>query len=397
MIRIGITQENDKIRDVRAPLSPKQSKEVKKKPGFNIEVQSSTIRCFSDEEYVREGIKIVKNLNNSEFIFGIKEADEKKLKKNKTYFMFSHTIKKQPHNRDLLLKILRKKIRLIDYECLKKEGKRIVAFGKYAGIAGAYNSLMAYGKKFKLFKLRRLSEFKNKKELYLFSKDNPIIKKVKTLIIGNGRVAKGAVELLNYFGFQNVTIDEYKKDLNKRPVYCILKTRDYLENISGDRFSKVDYYKYPEKYRSNFLKLKDKTDILLNASYWDPRYPRIFEEKDVDNNFSIKVIGDITCDINGSIPLTKFASTIEKPFFDYCIKSRSIIKPFRKENTVTMMTIDNLPSELPRDSSNYFGKVLMRYLIPFLREKNNDIIKKATVAEKGNLTERFEYLRDYIS
>jgi alanine dehydrogenase len=137
--------------------------------------------------------------------------------------------------------------------------------------------------------------------------------------------------------------------------------------------------------------------MLINASYWDPRYPRLFEEKNVDNNFSIKVIGDITCDINGSIPLTKFASTIKKPFFDYCIKSRKIIKPFSKGKTVTMMTIDNLPSELPRDSSNYFGRILMKYLIPFLKERGNKIINRATIAEKGSLTKRYEYLRDYIS
>jgi len=397
MIKIGITKENDKIGDVRTPLSPKQSKEIKINSGFNVEVQSSKIRCFSDEDYMKEGIKIVNNLNKSDFIFGIKEADENKLINDKTYFMFSHTIKKQPHNRDLLLKILRKKIRLIDYECLKKKGKRIVAFGKYAGIAGAYNTIMAYGKKIKSFNLKRLSHFKNKKELYLFSEKNPIIKKVRTLIIGNGRVAKGAVELLKYFGFKNVTIDEYKKDINNKPVYCILKTKDYIKNISGNSFSKSDYYKNPNKYKSIFPKLKDKTDILINASYWDPRYPRIFEEKNVDKNFPIKVIGDITCDINGSIPLTKFASTINEPFFDYCIQSRKVIKPFSEGKTVTMMTIDNLPSELPRDSSNYFGRVLMKYLIPFLKEKDNKIINRATIAEKGSLTKKYEYLRDYIA
>ncbi|MAD59656.1 MAG: alanine dehydrogenase [Flammeovirgaceae bacterium] len=397
MIKIGITKENDKIGDVRTPLSPKQSKEIKNKTGFNVEVQGSKIRCFSDDDYMKEGIDVVNNLNKSDFIFGIKEADEKKLIKDKTYFMFSHTIKKQPHNRGLLQKVLQKKIRLIDYECLKKEGKRIVAFGKYAGIAGAYNTLMAYGEKIKLFNLKRLSHFKNKKELYLFSKKNPVIKKIRSLIIGNGRVAKGVIELLNSFGFNNVTIEEYKKDLEKGPVYCILKTKDYIENISGNKFSKADYYKKPEKYKSNFLQLIDKTDMLINASYWDPRYPRLFEEKNVDDNFSIKVIGDITCDINGSIPLTKFASTIKKPFFDYCIKSRKIIKPFSKGKTVTMMTIDNLPSELPRDSSNYFGRILMKYLIPFLKERGNKIINGATIAEKGSLTKRYEYLRDYIS
>ncbi len=397
MIKIGIIEESNKIGDVRSPLSPKQSKKINNKTGFNIKVQSSKIRCFSDEEFEKEGIKVVDNLDDAEFIFGIKEADKEKLINGKTYFMFSHTIKRQPHNKELLIKVLQKKIRLIDYECLRKKGKRVVAFGKYAGIAGAYNSLMAYGKKTKSFNLKRLSQYKDKKALYQFAQENSLVKKINTIIIGDGRVAKGAIELLNYFGFKKVSIREYKKNTNKKPVYCIMKPKDYMENISGNKFSKIDYYKNPKKYKSKFLKYEDKTDILINASYWDPRYPRIFEEKNINYNFSIKVIGDITCDIDGSIPLTKFASTVNEPFFDYCIESRKIIKAFSKGQTVTMMTIDNLPSELPRDSSSYFGNILIKYLIPFIEDKKNAIIDGATIAEKGSLTKKYEYLRDYVS
>ena len=212
MIRIGITKENIEIGDVRSPFNPRQSKKINSDINFNVEVQSSNLRCFEDNEFEHEGVRVVKKLNNSDIIFGIKEADKDKLIKNKTYFMFSHTIKKQPHNRNLLIQILKKKIKLIDYECLKKRGKRIVAFGEYAGIAGTYNSVMAFGKKFNLFNLNRLSHFKNKEELYSFLENNPISHKIRTLIVGNGRVAKGASEILKHFGFKNIKLNEYKNN-----------------------------------------------------------------------------------------------------------------------------------------------------------------------------------------
>ena len=397
MIRIGITKENIEVGDVRSPFNPIQSNKINSDFHFNVEIQSSNFRCFKDKEFKKEGIQIVKKLNNSDIIFGIKEADKDKLIKNKTYFMFSHTIKKQPQNRNLLIQILKKKIKLVDYECLKKRGKRIVAFGKYAGIAGTYNSIMAFGKKFNLFNLNRLSHFKNKNELYSFLENNHISHKIRTLIVGTGRVAKGASEILKCFGFKYVNFNEYKKNSNRYPVYSIIKTSDYIKNISGKKFSKIDYYNNPKDYKSNFLKISKNTDILINASYWDPRYPRLFEKDKIDDTFSIKVIGDISCDIKGSVPLTEFASTIKKPFFDYCLKTKRVKKAFENDNTVTMMTIDNLPSELPRDSSNYFGKILMAYVIPFLNESNNRIIEKATITENGNLKKKYEYLKDYIS
>ena len=170
-----------------------------------------------------------------------------------------------------------------------------------------------------------------------------------------------------------------------------------MENITGNKFSKTDYYNNPKDYKSNFLKLSKNTDILINASYWDPRYPRLFEKDKIDDTFSIKVIGDISCDIKGSVPLTEFASTIKKPFFDYCLRTKRVKKAFENDNTVTMMTIDNLPSELPRDSSNYFGKILMTYVVPFLNDSNNKLIENATIAKEGNLTEKYEYLKDYVS
>ena len=397
MVKIGITKENIKIGDVRSPFNPRQLSKIHSHFHFNVQIQSCNFRCFNDKEFKKEGFQLVKKLNNSDIIFGIKEADKNKLIENKTYFMFSHTIKKQPHNRNLLKEVLKKKVKLVDYECLKKRGKRIVAFGKYAGIAGTYNSIMAYGKKFNLFNLNRLSHFKNKKELYSFLKNNPISQKIKTLIVGSGRVAKGSTEILKYFGFKKVNLIDYKTNSHDYPIFSIVKTRDYIENLSGNKFSKTDYYNNPKDYKSNFLKLSKNTDILINASYWDPRYPRLFEKDKIDDTFSIKVIGDISCDIKGSVPLTEFASTIKKPFFDYCLRTKRVKKAFENENTVTMMTIDNLPSELPRDSSNYFGKILITYVIPFLNESNNRIIENATIAKNGNLTKKYEYLKDYVS
>lgn len=175
MINIGILKEYKIPNDYRVPFTPNQAKEIKELDGFNVVCQKSEIRCYKEEEYKEQGISIVNKLDESDIIFGIKEVPVNKLIENKTYFMFSHTIKKQPYNRDLLKTIIKKKIRLIDYECLTEGNKRIVAFGKYAGIAGTYNSLIAYGIKYKKFDFQRLSKFKNTKDLYKFSSKKPII------------------------------------------------------------------------------------------------------------------------------------------------------------------------------------------------------------------------------
>jgi len=397
MINIGILKEYKIPNDYRVPFTPNQAKEIKELDGFNVVCQKSEIRCYKEEEYKEQGISIVNKLDESDIIFGIKEVPVNKLIENKTYFMFSHTIKKQPYNRDLLKTIIKKKIRLIDYECLTEKNKRIVAFGKYAGIAGTYNSLIAYGIKYKKFDFQRLSKFKNTKDLYKFSSKNPLSDPIKILIIGNGRVAEGATELLEEFQVKQVCTKDFIGKNYNYPVYCQLAVRDYMKKPSGQDFEEQEYFINPENFKSNYKLYSNKTDILINAAYWDPKSPKLFEEKEINDNFSAKIIGDISCDIDGAIPCTKKSSSIENPFFDYCNISKKIKKPFSDKRNITIMAIDNLPSELPRDSSKFFGNILKNKIIPLLQDDNNEILKEATITSDGSLTKRYKYLEDYVN
>ena len=397
MIKIGIAKEHKIPFDSRSPLTPKQSKKLDDFKEFSVCIENSKIRCFSDNEFLREGIKGYDDLNHCDLIIGIKEIPVEKLIKEKTYLIFSHTIKEQRHNRNLLKEIINKKIKLIDYECLTHNKKRIIAFGKYAGIAGAYNTIMAYGLKYQLFKLKRLKEFKNKFELYKNNKEFIINQPIKILVTGKGRVSKGCEELLNSFGIKKISIDEYIDTKYKHPTYSIIDPSNYYISKENGSFNKKDFYDNPKNYKSNFKRFISKTDILINGAYWNTNSPRLFEEKEINKKFNIKVIGDVSCDLNGSIPCTKKASTIDEPFFDYCINSNKIKKAFDNINNITIMSIDNLASELPRDSSEYFGEKLINEVLPLFIKDENNILLNGTITNKGKLLKKYNYLKDYIN
>ena len=397
MKKIGITKEYKIPNDFRTPFTPEQSKKINASLAFNIVCEKSEIRCFKDREYLNNNIELVDNLNECDIIFGIKEVPIEKLIENKTYFMFSHTIKKQPQNKTLLKKIIEKKIRLIDYECLTSNNQRIIAFGKYAGIAGAYNSLIAYGIKNHLFQLERLSHYKDTDDLYSFTNKFKIDTPIKILIIGDGRVAQGAVELLESFNIENISVNDYVSKNYKGPSFCQLSVKDYIRKKDHKNFEQEEYFDSPEKFESNYDKFSSQTDILINAAYWDPKSPKLFEEKDINENFRVKIIGDISCDIDGAIPCTKIASTIAEPFFDYCIDSKKIHKAFSRKENITIMSIDNLPSELPRDSSKYFGEILIKKILPLFESDDMNILENATITKNGKLTEKYKYLTDYIN
>ena len=398
MMKIGIIKENKIPIDNRTPFSPSQALLIKKK-GINIVCQTSDVRCFSDSDYEKNGILIVKNLRDCDIIFGIKEVPIKNLIENKIYFFFSHTIKKQPQNKKLIKEIIKKKITLIDYECLVENKLRIIAFGKFAGIAGAYNTLLAYGEKSKNLKLDRLSKFKDFKNLKNVIKKIRINEPIKILIIGNGKVAEGVTLLLDLFKIKNISTNKYINHKSSFPVYCQLKVTDYIKKENHERFLETDYFKNPELFKSNFYKYSNQTDIIINAAYWDPKSPRLFEENFIiHKNFKTKIIGDISCDIDGPIPCTKKSSTIENPFYDYNPQTKKLEDAFSKENNITIMAVDNLPSELPKDASEFFGNIIKEKIIPLLiSNKKSSILNNATIIKDGKLTEKYNYLKDYVS
>jgi alanine dehydrogenase len=356
------------------------------------------IRCVKDDEYAEAGIPVVEDICQCDIVLGVKEVPIPQLIPDKTYFFFSHTIKKQPYNRKLLQEILRKNIRLIDYETLTdKNGNRIIAFGRFAGIVGAYNGILTYGKKYKLFDLKRA------KDLFDFNNLRIELKKVKLppikiLITGGGRVSKGAKEIMRELNIVEVSPGDFLNKFFSYPVFTQVRSKDYHYKKNGEKFDPAEFYQRPELYSSDFVKYAKVADILIAAAYWDIKAPVLFKREDMlQPDFQIKVIADITCDIQGSIPATKQASTIDDPFYDYDPKDDQVKPPFINQDLITVMAIDNLPGELSRDASESFGDQLMSGVLPTLIEGDPEgIIEKATITQNGKLTSRFSYLQDFV-
>jgi saccharopine dehydrogenase (NAD+, L-lysine forming) len=399
-LKVGILRETKNPPDRRVPLTPLQIAALKESyPNVEFIVQPSDHRCYSNEEYKYLKIPLMEDLHHCDILMGIKEVDKRTLISEKTYLFFSHVGKKQPHNLEMFRQMSDKHITLIDYEYLTTETKqRVVAFGRYAGIVGAYNGLRARGIKTNRFNLKpphlchdlevmwgglRLIEF------------NPGL---KILITGEGRVAHGAIETLNVANIVQVNpVDFLKKDFDV-PVFCQIGPDKYTRNKSGLEFNFSHFLKYPQEYESTFLPYTKATDILITAHYWDPRSPLFFTKEDMKKpDFRISVIADISCDMNGPVPSTLRPTTISDPFYSYNPHLEIEEPAFIRSGNITVMSIDNLPGELPRDASSDFGKQLIQNVIGdlFLRCENK-MISRATIISKGRLTQNFDYLKDYL-
>ena len=397
---IGLIRERKNPPDKRVPFTPAQVEEIEQRfPDVKLEVEESPIRCFKDKEYTDYRTPVVPDMSNCDILMGIKEVPIENLIDGKTYIIFSHTIKKQPHNRKLLQAVIKKKIRLIDYEALKDlQGNRLVAFGRYAGMVGAYNGILAYGKRFNLFALRRASDCFDVNDLKLELRKVKL-PPVKIVLTGTGRVAKGAMETLDTAGVRKVGPFDFLQKTFNEPVYVQLGSADYHSRKEGGHFNRDEFHTEPEKYWSRFLEFTKVTDLLLAGAFWNPKAPVLFTKEDMlSKDFKIKVIADITCDIEGSVPSTKRASSIAEPLYDYDAATDSVQQPLSNDKYVTVMAIDNLPCELPRSASEEFGRDLIdRILGPLLQGDATHIIERGTIAANGRLTPHFEYLRDFVS
>jgi saccharopine dehydrogenase (NAD+, L-lysine forming) len=399
-MKIGIIREGKIPADQRTPFTPEILHEIQKRVGdsLSICVETSAFRCYTDEEYQEQGIEVVSDLSQADVLFGVKEVPIAQLIPEKTYFFFSHTIKKQPRNKSLLQAILSKSIRLIDYELLKNPaGERVVAFGRWAGVVGAYNAFWTYGKKTGLFELRRASACKNLEDLKVELR-KVALPPIKIIVTGSGRVGKGALEILEILGIREVEPQDFLRNDFEEPVFTCLSTADYLRRISDGGYEQAHFYANPEAYESQFMPFTEVAEILIAAAYWDPKAPRLFELEAIRSpNFSISVIADITCDIDGSIPTTHRASTILAPVYDVDRDTYLELPPFASQDSISVMAIDNLPCELPRESSAEFSRQLREWVVPELGNPKSPILEKATIARDGNLTLDFMYLSDYVS
>jgi saccharopine dehydrogenase (NAD+, L-lysine forming) len=399
-ITIGLIKEGKTPPDKRVPFTPLQTEEIEQRfPHVKMVCQESTPRCFKDEEYRELGVDIKNDMSGCDILMGIKEVPIANLIPNKTYLFFSHTIKKQPYNKKLLQAVLQKNIRLIDYEALKDtQGNRLVAFGRFAGIVGAYNGIWTYGKRFNLFSLRRAHECFDVNDLKLELRKVKL-PPVKIVLTGAGRVAKGAMETLDTAGIRKVSPHDYIRNTFDEPVYVQLSSADYHVRKEGGHFNREEFHRNPERYEGRFIEFTKVTDLLLAGAYWNPKAPVLFTRQDMCSpEFKTKVIADITCDIEGSVPSTKKASSIVDPIYDYDPATDSVHTPLSNEKFVTVMAIDNLPCEVPRSASEEFGRDLIdRILKPLLQEDTEHIIERGTLTKDGKLTPHFAYLQDYVS
>lgn len=399
-LTIGLLREGKVPPDKRVPLTPQQAAEVQQRfPNVTIIAQHSPVRAFKDEEYEQEGIAVRAVVSDCDILMGVKEVPVEELVEGKTYLFFSHTIKKQPYNRKLLQAILKKQIRLIDYEAIKdKLGNRLVAFGRYAGIVGAYNGLWTYGKRTGSFSLRRAHACFDVNDLKLELRKIKLAPNTKIILTGAGRVGKGAMETLDSAGIRKVSPTDFLQGTFDEPVYVQLSSADYHTRIEGGHFNREEFHLHPELYHSHFLDFTRVADILIAGAYWNPKAPILFSREDMQReDFKVKVIADVTCDIDGSIPSTKIATTIAEPVYDYDPRTDSMQPAYSSAQYITTMTIDNLPCELPRSASEEFGQDLINRVLPLLiHEDVDDIIMRATMTQNGKLMPAFQYLQDYV-
>jgi len=399
-MKFGIIQERKSPPDSRVPLTPAQCAKLSREEDIEIVVESSPIRCYTDQEYRDAGVSIVDDISDCDVLLGVKEVPVEFLIQDKTYFFFSHTIKKQVYNRPLLQAILQKNIHLIDYEVLTNDlGQRLIAFGKFAGMVGAHNGILTYGLRTGLYDLKRMKDchdYAEAKRIYSEMKWPAM----KIVLTGGGRVASGAADVLNDMGIRQVSPQAFLSTEAEGPVYTQLDCEDYASRKDGQHFDLSHFYKEPQLYKSTFAPYTRQSDIMINGIFWDNQAPAFFTAADMAApDFSIKVIADVTCDIApvASIPSTLRASTIADPVFGYDpVKGEETLP--HQAGVIDMMTIDNLPNELPRDASQAFGEQFIQYIFgEIVSSRNSRIIDRASVAKEGQLGSYFAYLQDYAA
>ncbi len=398
MTRIGLIREGKIPADNRVALTPAQCKWIHKNgPDVRVVVQSSEKRCFSDREYLSAGAEIVENMDDCDILLGIKEVPVDQLVPGKTYLFFSHTKKKQPHNQQLFRALLDKKITLIDYECLEHEdGQRIIGFGFFAGVVGAHNGMMAYGYRTGLFNLDRVYKQRSFREL-IHTYFGLRLPNVKIAVTGSGRVAHGILEIMNLMGIHEVDPEDYLKRRFSYPVYTQLKGAELYSHKKTGKYSREDFHNHPGDYDCRFIPFVSQTDILMNGVYWEKGVPRLFEKNDVrSDDFIIRTIADITDDVNGSVPINIGDQPMEDPVYGVDRATLEKTAPYL-EGSIDIMAVGNLPNELPRDASRYFGEQLIKHVLEDLLGNGSDVIERATMVKGGKLTPAYNYLQDYAN
>lgn len=398
-MKFGIIRERKSPPDRRVVLTPDACNKILAKfPQAEIVVEPSPIRVFADGEYRAKGLKVASEMEKCDVLIGVKEVPVAYLISNKKYFFFSHTIKKQSYNRNLLRTVLEKNIELYDHEVVTgAKGQRLVAFGRYAGIVGAYNGMRAYGLKFGLYHLPKAEKLADRqaliKELGKLKMPN-----IKILLTGRGRVGNGAKEMLDAMNIRKVRVADYLGKKFSEPVYCQIDASEYNKRKDGVRGNKSDFFANPEEYKSNFFRFAKVSDLYIAGHFYGDGAPYLFTREDARHpDFGIKVVADVSCDINGPVATTIRPSTIADPIYGYD-PVKGVETDFRDPKAIAVMAVDNLPCELPRDASVGFGQAFVTNVIPaFFNGDKDGVLERARMTKGGKLTKRYAYLQDYVA
>ena len=397
-MKFGIIRERKNPPDRRVVLSPKACQEIMAKYGTaEIIVEPSPIRTYTSNEYRAMGITVASRMEECDVLLGVKEVPIDALIPNKKYFFFSHTYKKQAYNRDLLQAILTKNIELYDHEMITDTKEiRLVAFGRYAGIVGAYNGFRAYGLKFDLYKLPKAEKLPDQTAL-IDALKRISLPNIKVLLTGRGRVGNGSREMLDGMGMRRVNVAEYLSKEFDEPVYCQIDAGEYNKRKDGVRGNKADFFKNPKEYTSNFFRFAEVTDFYIAGHYHGQGAPYLYTRDDAKQpDFKIKVVADVSCDIDGPVASTIRPSTIAKPIYGYDPKTEKETD-YKNKGAIAVMAVDNLPCELPRDASEGFGQAFVKKVIPaFFNGDSDGVLQRARMTRNGKLTERYSYLQSYV-
>ena len=398
-MRIALIKETKIPVDNRVALSPRQVADLNRRfPQHKIVVQTSDIRAFSDEEYRAEGVEVVNNVEDCDVLFGIKEVNADCLLPNKQYFFFGHIAKMQEYNRHLMLALMQKKITFCDYEYLVDENNaRVCAFGWWAGVVGVYYTLRGYGLKHKLFELPK-PDRRFTLDRLLESLNSIQLPKVRLLVTGAGRVSQGAQYVLEKIGAHKMTEEEYLSNVQATTLsYCVADVDRLVKRKDGTGFSWDDFTHHAHEYESDFMRWAEKTDVLICAHFWGPDAPVYLSEEDLRNKaMRIRMIGDVTCDIKGSVKSTVRPSTHDDPYYDYNVGTEKVEPAFSSEENITVMAVDTCPNALAMDTSEYFGEMLVKHVFePLLKGEHSDVINRSMILKEGQLTPRFAYLKDF--
>ncbi|MFD0976269.1 NAD(P)-dependent oxidoreductase [Salinimicrobium gaetbulicola] len=398
MIKFALIKERKTPPDRRVVFSPQKLKEaVKKFPEASFKVETSDIRIFPDSAYLDADFEVSGEISDCDVLLGVKEVPIPALIPNKKYFFFSHTIKKQPYNRDLLREILKNNIELYDHEVIINErGHRLIGFGRYAGLVGAYNGFRMLGLKKGIFELPKAEELPDLKTM-LAELDRISVPPIKIVLTGSGKVAHGAKEIMDHLQIKQVGVEEYLRESFEEPVFCHIDVMDYNKRKDGKEASVQDFYDHPENYESDFLRFARASDFFIAGHFYGQGAPVFFTAEDTKSAaFKIRYVADISCDIAGPVASTIRPSTIAEPFYGYSPETGGEVD-FREKNAIAVMAVDNLPCELPKDASEGFGQMFLDNVLPAFFDNDKDgILERARMTKDGKLTERFKYLEDYV-